>query len=592
MTLLTRLGFILAIAGGLLAVSPPLAEAYVLVKLLCLAAGGALMWAGLLRRPLSRTALDRPLLALWAVMLLSAAVSVDPPASVLGMYPQPFYGLLPLALCTALYYAAAAAAVDAAASDMMLDWMLAAAIPLSAFGISQKLFGDLLTAVPLPTGRITSTIGSPIMLGACLVLLAPLALHRLLVKKGPLALAAAPLIAAALVLTWARGAWLGAALAAALYLRLTGRLRARGRHVLVALLLLAPLLAALQRGLQKKGSDAMRVEMLKSSLPAIRARPVLGSGPDTYLMALRRYKTDEFVRLTHSSRVVQYSAHNDLLQVAVTLGLGGLLAYAWLLWALGARLFGLLRSDPADGRAAAIAAGLFGLFVQAKVNPIPPSALALAAILAGLVLRDKASPPSGASRAAAAFAAALCLACALVLARFCAADYFFRIGRGIVNTVALAEPSFMAGVNQLRRAAELDPWVLDYRTQRCDVIFRVAPFTPPEQGRQLSEKALQLTEEGVRLHPGNPAAHELRATALALTVRHGGDRLAEALAEVKTASTLDPTFVFTLRWRMDIARALRDRTEFEAARADYLRVIALTGDAPNWTPVLPPTGRP
>lgn len=582
MTLLTRFGVIAAISGSLLAVAPALADPVVVVKLAALGAGTALAWLGLIKAPLRRTSLDRPLAALWLVMAASTAASVDPAVSVFGVYPQAFYGLLPLGLCTALYCAVAMSPGEPE-TDLVLAAALAASIPLSVYGISQRLFGDLITRLPLPNMRVTSAIGNPVMLGACLAMLCPIALHQALTRKGWLGPAAGFLMATTLALTLARGAWLSAAAGVAVYLGLTGRVRLRPR-VWLALTLCAPFVfIGLQRALGKSDSDAMRVETMKSALAAFAERPVLGYGPDTFLMAFRRHKTDEFLRRTHSAPTVQLSAHNDILQAAVTLGGLGLLAYLWLIAALTLRL---IAAAKADARAAAVAAGLAGLFLQAKFNPIPISALALAAAMAGLVCRRREPLKPAAARAASALAVFFCAACAAVFARFCAADALFRRGQRIVNTTALPDPAFMDGVERLRRATELNPWLIDYLSQRCDVIFRVVPLVSAGQARQLMDKALALTGEAIRLHPGNPMAHELRATALAVSARLGSDTLPEAMREIKLASELDPTFVFSLRRRIEISRALGDRAEFDRAQAEYLRVIRITGEAPGWQPLM------
>ncbi len=162
MNRLTRIGFIVAIGGGLLALAPSQADAYVLVKILALAAGGVLLWAGLLHSgaPLRRTVLDLPLAALWGVMILAAFASADPPASVFGMYRQGFYGLLPLSLCAALYFAAAQVS-SGSDKDDVLRWLVAASIPLAAYGISQRIFGDTALGTTLPGDRIVSTLGGP-----------------------------------------------------------------------------------------------------------------------------------------------------------------------------------------------------------------------------------------------------------------------------------------------------------------------------------------------------------------------------------------------------------------------------------------------
>jgi hypothetical protein len=442
------------------------------------------------------------------------------------------------------------------------------------------------TSYAIPYGRITSTIGSPIMLGTCLVLLIPLAMDEALRRKSRLGATALGLLLAALVMTWSRGAWLSAGAAAAAYLWLTGRLKVRGRQALILGLLTVLFLLALSRALGKRDSDSQRLETAKTAVAAFTAHPLLGSGPDTFVLAFRRYKTDEFIRTTHGTYTESLNAHNDFLQVAATLGLAGLLAYSWLLWAMCVRLYGRLSGPAPGGREAAIAAALFGAFLQAKVNPIPTSALALAAILAGLVCRERAPVPRAAGRAAASFAAVFCAGCVFLLARFCSADGKYRTGTEITSLRQLADPKFMDGVNDLRRATELNPWVMEYLSKRCDIIFRVAPFTPPGQGRQLMEKSLQLAQDGIRLHPENASAHALFATGLALSSHYGGKMLPEAAAEIKKATELDPTLTFILRRRIDIDRALGDQADFEQTKTAYLRIAALAGEPPNFSPLI------
>src|SRR4051812_35228208 len=161
---LTRAGLAFAIVGGLLAISPLSADYYTVLKLLVLSAGALLAWIGLAGARLRRTALDRPLAAFWAAMAVSTCFSADPAVSVLGVYPQQFHGILPLGLCTALYYAAASSGEDG--DEGLLTAALLACVPLTLFGIWQRFYGDPVTREELPTGlRITSTIGNPVMLG-------------------------------------------------------------------------------------------------------------------------------------------------------------------------------------------------------------------------------------------------------------------------------------------------------------------------------------------------------------------------------------------------------------------------------------------
>jgi hypothetical protein len=587
MNALTRLGFLVTLAGALLAVAPPMAEAYVLIKILCVAVGGALLWTGLFASSSARaTVLDRPMAAFGAALVASAAFSVDRPASVFGMYPQMFYGLLPLALCAQVYYASAAVGGDDSARSELEEWLLRISIPFALFGLSQRVFGDLLTGFALMSGRISSTLGSPIMFGACLAVMIPPALDAALRRKSRLGAAALALMLAALVLTWSRGAWLAAAFGAAAYLGLTGRLRLPGRRAAAASLLAVLALLAASRGLRKGDSDVQRLETSKTALTAFVRRPLLGFGPDAFVLAFRRFKTDSFVRVTGVTFTESLNAHDDVLQVAATMGLAGLLAYGWLLWALGARLYALARGGQLRGRDAAGASAVLAAFVVAKFNPVSPSVLVLAALQAGPLCRAETPVTRRAARAAASLAAVFCVCCAAVYARFCAADHDYRDGAGITSAFRLGDPAYMDGVNDLRRATELNPWTMEYLSKRCDVIFRTAPSTPPEQGRQLMEKSLKLTQDGVRAHPANASAHALLATALALSSRFGGRMLPEAQAEIKKASELDPYLTFILRRRMDIDRELGDQADFEATKAAYLRVIALTRETADFTPLI------
>ncbi|MFI5347230.1 MAG: O-antigen ligase family protein [Elusimicrobiota bacterium] len=596
MTRTTRLGFTLALAGGLLAVAPQFAEAYNLAKLLLLGAGAALAWAGLIGRPVRRTSLDLPIAALWAIMLASTALSLDPAASVLGMYPQQFYGLLPLALCTALFYAAASC--DAAGADEFLAKLLIAVVSvMSAYGILQCVMGrPILTAEDLPQRldnhwvRITSTIGSPVMFGGCLALMLPLVLREALVKKTLLGRAALVLVPTALLLTWARGSWASAALSAAAYAAFSGRLTIPRRHArlvgLACALAAVPAFILVQGKMKKGDSDSMRVEMIKSAIPAVESHPWLGSGPDTYVHQLRRFKTVRWVQLTHRTTVLQLSAHNDFLQAAITLGWPGLAAYLWILAALFVAIRKGLTGGNRDGLLAAIGAGLLGLFLQAKVNPITASTMAAAATLAGMAVRRGKTLPKFPSRAVAGLSCAALVAITAALVRLSYADILFNRGMHTISIAPRIDAQFMSGVGDLKRATEVNPWSMEYLAQRCEVIFRVSRIAKPEQGKQVIDKALELTEAGLRLHPGNPTAHELRSTALTLASGFGENTLPEAMTEIQRASSMDPTFTYSLRRRMDLARALNDRAEFERAKAEYLRIITLTDEVPDWNPIV------
>lgn len=290
-----------------------------------------------------RNTQPRPLLpyarALLAVAVLSASLSTDPILSALGYSETPFYGVTAMALVYLAY--------------VSVDLELA---PVARWAVLLLTAGSLMPWT-MQDGRAGSFMGSPVFLGAVYVVLFPY------LKGWSIVLAAI-----GVALAKSKGAALGilAGLMAAQYVR--GRLRAWHVDVaLVACLALGTVMAA--RGLSD--SDWGRVELVRYAAATMADYPVLGSGPDTFILEMRRRATAEY-RARLGADSAQASAHNDIAQVGATLGAAGLAAYLMLWWAAWR-----LAVRRADARVAAV---LAGLFVQAKFNPIPVVVHVIAAV--------------------------------------------------------------------------------------------------------------------------------------------------------------------------------------------------------------------
>jgi O-antigen ligase len=196
-------------------------------------------------------------------------------------------------------------------------------------------------------GRVVGSVGGPVFLGSWLAVSAPLVWASRYRRGG------AVLVAFLLWATGARGAAVSIALASVAVLR--------PRWLVFALLLL-PL--AFTKG--KAHSDNLRRVTWGIAARAGLDHPILGWGPDTFSIADREVKDARDLRPDDDINTANQSAHNDFLEVWVTLGGLGAAAYLFFL----ARLWPLiLEMNPA------LAVSVVSLFIQAKVNPVANAAL-------------------------------------------------------------------------------------------------------------------------------------------------------------------------------------------------------------------------
>lgn len=103
------------------------------------------------------------------------------------------------------------------------------------------------------------------------------------------------------------------------------------------------------------------------------AHPWLGWGPDNFIFAFSQHMTPEYIAAVGGSSLGQSSAHNDIAQVAATMGLAGLAAYFWLAWSL---------VKASINRPMALAL-LAAAWIQAQVNPIPTDVIVMFAAVIG-----------------------------------------------------------------------------------------------------------------------------------------------------------------------------------------------------------------
>ncbi len=541
------------------------ADIYGAPRLAALALTTALAWAALWNRTgWRRTPLDAPLACFLAVFLASLAIAADPFVGIVGVYSIHTYGLVGLLLCAAVYLACAWSD-EPQDPDRLLILALWAAAAASAYGLLQKAGLELFAGVRASgSGRIGGSHGDPVPFGACLLLFVPIVAHfwrdpssgrRTIGRIG------GALVVAALALTLSRGAWLGAAAGLAVYFWLSGSALPRRRSVFIIVFAAAAVLAAavILRPTAKV-SDSARWALWESMARSVPDHPWLGAGPDSIQTVLRKVRTEGFIRALGPTRS-QVSAHNDILQILVTLGLAGFAAYLWLLLGSWRCLSDALRESRHRSAYAAIAGAAAGLFVQAKFNPVPLGALALIALFLGLTARG--APRSG---QAPAFKATAVLVCTLILLlglRLCRADREFQLARSYEAAGRIA-PALKA----YRSAVLLNPYEFHYRLNAARYMSSLAVANPNAEIRTtLLEEAIVLGRDGARIRPALADGFAMHGTYLLLAGAYGAaPRLEESAAALDAALERDPSLPALLENRMKIAQALGD-----AARADALR---------------------
>lgn len=566
----------LAVAGSFLAVSPLQSAMYSMPKLVAFSVGVSLAWAliALKGAPGRSTPLDRPLAACAVVLLASFAFSTDHFLSFVGRYQMYSLGLLPLALLAAFFYAA----VRGGQADSPLPLMklcAAIAVLMGLHALFQAVGVEPIAHMPrkFPNGRAVGTLGNPAYFGACMAALFPVALGLALDKDGKdrlLGALGAAAAAAGMFASGSRGAFLGAAAGAAVYLWLSGRLSApRARRLWAAaavLLLLAGAVAALR--LRKvAASDSARLAMWSSALGAARRAPWLGSGPDTFEALLRRSRSDDFIRVL-GPNAGQAHAHNDLLQALTTMGLAGLAAYLWLAWALAL----LAWRSRGDVHRAAAAGALAALFVQAKVNPVPLPGMVLAALCAAWLCP---APPAPARPRNAAFDGGVlcfCVAAFVLVLRLAAADFSHK--KAVIFASARRLDVALASHE---RAVRLNPGEMQYRMIHASLLHRLAAGdSDPARRLAWLDRAVETGRDATAWRPNEVDAHQILGTSLILHRRAGGpDRLAEAEAELDLALALDPKFTPLIENRLVLARERGDAPRAAALSAELSRLQAL-----------------
>lgn len=335
----------------------------------------------------TRTPIDLPLIAFVGWVALTIPFAASPAYSF-----KEFAKLLQQGL---LFYVVAFFFRDSLSGRRLL-WMLVGGLAVvSAYGVIQ--FGQLIGA-PLQEGElmlVESVTPGEVWLTTYLVMLIPLSLVLGLCLPRPSArivgLATAGLATICLLLTYSRAGLLALLCEAAVLawlLRRRAVLIGMAVSALVVVLGSAALFqanltaaaghkAATGRFIALPGSSTLelRLEYWKGGMDALADHWIVGAGYGKESLRLEAGNQPE-----RGQAPVKREAHNTFLDLAVEVGVPGMILFVWLMWRIVARaLAAFRRSDDPTGRAAAlgVSVGVVGLAVRLLFDHMLIGTLAL-----------------------------------------------------------------------------------------------------------------------------------------------------------------------------------------------------------------------
>ena len=314
------------------------------------------------------------LIAAWLLWsLLSTILSVHWPTALFGVQGR-YEGFLTFVMYALIYFLVLQFADNAGRVRRLAQVLLASSVIVAAYGLLQFTRVVFVPSSGLPwdeTNRAFSTFGNPNMLGGFLVFTAVVALGLVLQERRTRWRVAYwvgfGLNCLALIVSFTRGAWIGAGIGIVLLAVMAWRQRTGIRRVDIAPagIFAAAVVAVIVRSLSQpgqvmnfakrigsifqfgSGSGQTRTEIWRAALAGIKQKPLTGWGPDTFTFVFSKFKPAAYVRDAGGSSGAD-NAHDYPLHLAAGIGVvGALLFFAIWVWA-GVRSFKTVFGRPGD----------------------------------------------------------------------------------------------------------------------------------------------------------------------------------------------------------------------------------------------------
>jgi O-antigen ligase len=509
----------------------------------------------------------RPNPLIWAVLAwvganaLATAFALSPRLSLLGELGQR-EGLLTALALAGLHLASGHAHRGEAQVRTTLTAILAAGLVAAIYAQLQLAGLDPIRWQGMHTYttqggialRPSSTLGNPVLLGAVLAAVLPVALVRLASARGDATrlVPAAALLAASLVVTLSRGAWLAAAIGTVASIGVAGLAGAHVRRI--AWTAAGSLAPALLFGVARASGPivqrlaetvdghtlATRELIARAAMQLWRQHPVAGVGPDAFGLAFPRVQDPALWRAEWIGMPAH--AHSVPLQVLATLGVAGALAgLAWLVAAALAWVGAWRMHRPARFTLAAIAGALLALVVAGATNVVGLAGAALFAVLSALPGTVEERPEKTGPRLHRdAFSLPIAaVAVMLVVGLFSGARELtaLTLARATRDGPAReqATPSEWRALTTVRARSA---WEAARRRPDEDQLWRLACDAALAEAEALGaagfasvESAEQAARRALALVPARAAAHERLANALAARALRTGSSAAADSAD-------------------------------------------------------------
>jgi putative inorganic carbon (HCO3(-)) transporter len=287
-------------------------------------------------------------LIFWFFLMLSTFLSINLSKSILGNIGS-YEGVVNQSYYLILFFLAPIVFRETKNLGKLLKVIILVSTLIAIYGLSQFFGYD-----PLPWGWYTfesrrsfATLGNPVLLGAYLSTVLPISVYFLLQQRSKkeilFYLCSSLLLTAAVLTTFSRGAWFGSLLGISFLIwQVSKEEKEVIRRYLPAVVVIATILVvsftflagdipSLSFAKRVKslthvgGSLQTRLEIWKSGLEMIAARPLLGSGLETFRLTFPKYETLTYAKLQPT--VLADNAHNFFIQLASTTGLLALLIF-------------------------------------------------------------------------------------------------------------------------------------------------------------------------------------------------------------------------------------------------------------------------
>ena len=321
----------------------------------------------------------------FASALVSTFTSLTPWTSLFGAH-ESFAGIFTICAYTILYFGTRALVRHATDARRLLSASVIAAAVVSTYAIMQVANLDPIQWERVadfgPYVRPFATMGHANFLAAYLVMVLPLteyAVLRAWERRTWSAVIVFALVGGlswvAIALSMSRGGWLALAVTAGV-LAVGSRRYAVSiavKVVFAGLALMALIIAtpdgavvaqSLLQRVQSLTEAASRVEIWRIALRIFAAKPFVGCGLDAFQYAFEQQRTVAYWLVEWN--VTPMKAHNEVLHILATQGLGGAAAVLVLTGGVGVMFYRAWRAAPAETRPLVLAvfAGAIGFYVQ------------------------------------------------------------------------------------------------------------------------------------------------------------------------------------------------------------------------------------